>query len=56
MKSCLIVDDSRAIRTATRRNLEDLNFENSEAVGGRQALERRHERMPTPFRSTGTCR
>ncbi len=46
MKSCLIVDDSRVIRMVARRILEDLNFEISEAVDGRQALEQCRQSMP----------
>lgn len=35
----LVVDDSRAMRTAVRRLLEELGFDVLEAADGRQALE-----------------
>ncbi len=45
MKTCLIVDDSKAIRTAARRLASELGFMIDEAADGRQALEacRRHK-------------
>ena len=46
MKSCLIVDDSRVIRMVARRILEELDFEISEAVDGREALVQCKEKMP----------
>ena len=39
MKTCLVVDDSRVIRTVARRILEQLSFKVSEAVDGKDALE-----------------
>ena len=46
MKSCLIVDDSKVIRTVARRILEKLNFEIEEACDGKAALESCRRRMP----------
>jgi two-component system chemotaxis response regulator CheY len=46
MKSCLIVDDSKVIRTVARRILEKLNFEIEEAGDGMAALEACRRRMP----------
>jgi len=39
MKSCLIVDDSKVIRTVARRILEDFEFSVDEAENGKIALE-----------------
>ena len=38
MKTCLVVDDSKVIRTVARHILETLDFEVSEAGDGRDAL------------------
>ncbi|MCX8502309.1 MAG: response regulator [Alphaproteobacteria bacterium] len=38
MKSCLIVDDSRVVRTVARKILEELKFQVYEAEDGVQAL------------------
>jgi two-component system, chemotaxis family, chemotaxis protein CheY len=46
MKSCLIVDDSAVIRKIARKILEELSFDISEAVDGRQALEQCNAEMP----------
>ncbi len=46
MKSCLVVDDSKVVRTMARRIVEDLNFEVEEAADGQLALECCHRRMP----------
>lgn len=46
MKECLVVDDSRVIRTVARRILEQLSFGIREAADGQQALDRCAERMP----------
>lgn len=46
MKSCLIVDDSRVIRKVARRILEELKFEISEAVDGREALDSCEQALP----------
>jgi two-component system chemotaxis response regulator CheY len=46
MKSCLIVDDSKVIRTVARRILEKLNFEIEEAADGKAALEACKRHMP----------
>jgi two-component system, chemotaxis family, chemotaxis protein CheY len=46
MKCCLIVDDSKVIRTVARRILEKLNFEIEEACDGKAALEICRRRMP----------
>ncbi|WOR14202.1 response regulator [Hyphomonas sp. FCG-A18] len=46
MKHCLIVDDSRVVRTVAGRIVQDLNFEVSEAGDGATALQKCRERMP----------
>lgn len=46
MKSCLVVDDSKVIRTVARRILEELDFEITEAMDGRQALDACCQEMP----------
>ena len=46
MKTCLVVDDSRVIRTVARRILEQLSFVVSEAVDGKDALAACRKRMP----------
>lgn len=46
MKACLIVDDSRVIRKAVRRMVENLGFVTSEAADGRAALDQCKEQMP----------
>jgi two-component system chemotaxis response regulator CheY len=46
MKQCLVVDDSRVIRTVARRILENLQFAVTEAEDGMAALRACHEQMP----------
>lgn len=46
MKTCLVVDDSKVIRMVARRILEGLNFEVTEAVDGKEALEACQASMP----------
>lgn len=46
MKSCLVVDDSKVIRMVARRILEDLRFDVSEAVDGKDALDACTNVMP----------
>ena len=46
MKHCLVVDDSRVIRTVARRILEDLSYAVDEAEDGMAALRACHEKMP----------
>lgn len=46
MKSCLVVDASRVIRTVTCRILESLEFEALEAGDGNTALAACREKMP----------
>ncbi len=46
MKHCLVVDDSRVIRTVARRILEDLHYAVVEAEDGMEALRACHEKMP----------
>lgn len=46
MKRCLVVDDSRVIRTVAKRILEQLKFETEEAVNGEEALQACLRRMP----------
>ncbi len=46
MKTCLIVDDSKTIRSVARRMLEELQFTTVEAEDGKQALEVCTKNMP----------
>ncbi len=46
MKQCLIVDDSRVVRTVAGRIIRDLSFEVSEAGDGAEALSKCRENMP----------
>ena len=46
MANCLIVDDSRVIRTVARRIFEELNFTTTEAEDGMAALRAVREKMP----------
>jgi two-component system, chemotaxis family, chemotaxis protein CheY len=46
MAHCLIVDDSRVIRTVARRILEDLHFVAAEAEDGMAGLRATREKMP----------
>lgn len=46
MKHCLVVDDSEVIRKVTRRILESMNIEVTEAENGQEAVERCINRMP----------
>ncbi len=46
MKSCLVVDDSRVIRTVARRILEEFDFAISEAENGQDALDVCNDAMP----------
>lgn len=46
MKSCLVVDDSRVIRTVARRILEELEFGVREAADGQEAIQACREEMP----------
>jgi len=46
MPTILVVDDSRVIRKAARRMLEDLHFDVSEAEHGLMALSACREQMP----------
>lgn len=46
MKSCLVVDDSRVIRTVARRILEGLEFRVDEAANGNEAIESCRAQMP----------
>ena len=46
MKNCLVVDDSRVIRTVARRIMEDLRYSVAEAEDGFAALRACHESMP----------
>jgi two-component system chemotaxis response regulator CheY len=46
MKQCLIVEDSRVIRTVARRILEGLQFAVAEAEDGMTALRACREQMP----------
>ena len=45
-KHCLVVDDSRVIRTVTRRILEGLRYTVDEAEDGMAALRAVREKMP----------
>jgi two-component system chemotaxis response regulator CheY len=44
--TCLIVDDSRTVRVAARRIMEELSFEVAEAEHGEEALAHCGGRMP----------
>ena len=46
MPSCLVVDDSRVVRTVARRILEELKVDVTEAENGQVALDRCHDSMP----------
>jgi two-component system chemotaxis response regulator CheY len=46
MKNCLVVDDSRVIRTVARRILEELLYSVTEAEDGMEALRACREKMP----------
>ena len=46
MKHCLVVDDSRVIRTVTRRIMEDMQYTVAEAEDGMSALRSVREKMP----------
>jgi two-component system, chemotaxis family, chemotaxis protein CheY len=46
MKHCLIVDDSRVVRTVARRILEDLHYSVTEAEDGMAGLRFCRENMP----------
>jgi two-component system chemotaxis response regulator CheY len=46
MKHCLVVDDSRVIRTVVRRIMEELHYSVAEAEDGMTALRSVREKMP----------
>jgi two-component system chemotaxis response regulator CheY len=46
MKHCLVVDDSRVIRTIARRIMEELGYTVEEADDGMAALRALREKMP----------
>jgi two-component system chemotaxis response regulator CheY len=46
MKHCLVVDDSRVIRTVARKIMEDLRFAVDEAEDGMTGLRACREKMP----------
>jgi two-component system chemotaxis response regulator CheY len=46
MKHCLVVDDSRVIRTVARRIIEELRYSVEEAEDGTAALRSCREKMP----------
>ncbi len=46
MKSCLVVDDSKVVRTVARKILEDLNFSVEEAADGQLACDACERNMP----------
>ena len=46
MKSCLIVDDSKVIRMVARKILKELDFDTTEAVDGKEALDACTNDMP----------
>ena len=46
MKHCLVVDDSRVIRTVARRILEDLSYSVDEAEDGMTGLRACRDKMP----------
>jgi two-component system chemotaxis response regulator CheY len=46
MKTCLVVDDSRVIRTVARKIVEELGFSVVEAEDGKVALAKSEESLP----------
>lgn len=46
MKNCLVVEDSRVMRTVARRIFEELQFDIGEAEDGMAGLRACHEKMP----------
>jgi two-component system chemotaxis response regulator CheY len=46
MKSCLIVDDSRVVRSVARNILRELQFSTREAANGKEALDACRAEMP----------
>lgn len=46
MKSCLVVDDSKVVRTLARRMLEELSFSVEEAENGQVALDACRKSFP----------
>lgn len=46
MKRWLVVDDSRVVRLAAARMLQELHFETEEAANGREALDACERSMP----------
>ena len=46
MKHCLVIDDSRVIRTVVRRIIEELRYSVDEAENGPAALRACREKMP----------
>jgi len=46
MKLCLVVDDSKVIRTIAKRILEELQLKSEEATNGSEALESCKQTMP----------
>jgi two-component system, chemotaxis family, chemotaxis protein CheY len=46
MKHCLVVDDSRVIRTVARRIMEEMHYTVDEAEDGMAALRAVREKMP----------
>jgi two-component system chemotaxis response regulator CheY len=46
MKNCLVVDDSRVIRTVARKILEELHYSVDEAEDGMTGLRAVREKMP----------
>lgn len=46
MKSCLVVDDSKVVRSVARKILEGLDFKVEEAADGKEALNACQRQMP----------
>jgi len=46
MKSCLVVDDSKVVRSVARKILESLGFAIEEAANGQEALDACQRAMP----------
>lgn len=46
MKHCLVVDDSRVVRTIARRIMEELRYSVAEAEDGFAGLRACHDKMP----------
>ncbi|MCW5698825.1 MAG: response regulator [Rhodospirillales bacterium] len=46
MRTCLVVDDSKVVRTVAQRIVRELDFETRESINGLEALESCRKSMP----------